>query len=69
MASAIVALPLTLSLLFAVAWTVVAVRVYHADVQTSVQTGFTIGSYVVTAGALLIALVAFLDTRYEKVKD
>jgi hypothetical protein len=83
-ASIIVLLPVVLSLCIAITWSVVASVHYKADVQASTQTGFTIGSYVVTAGmcerctskkgswncveltfagALLIALVAFLDTK------
>jgi uncharacterized membrane protein YagU involved in acid resistance len=82
-ASIIVLFPVILSLCIAITWSVVASVYYKADVQASTQTGFTIGSYVVTAGmfeeiahysnrscveltfvgALLIALVAFLDTK------
>jgi len=73
-------------LIFSIAWSIAAVREFGADVQTSAQTGFTIGSYIVTAGmlfhmpisldildrvvdvfrGLLVALVAFVDTRYEE---
>jgi len=67
-AGSIVALPVVLSLLFAIIWPVVAVKVYNADVNASVQTSFGIASYVVTSGALLIALVAFIDTQNEKIK-
>jgi hypothetical protein len=67
-AGVVVAIPLLASLVLGVVWAVVAVAVYHADVNTSVQTGFAIASYVITAGAILIALVAFLDTQNEKVK-
>jgi hypothetical protein len=49
-ASIIVLLPVVLSLCIAITWSVVASVVYKADVQASTQTGFTIGSYVVTAG-------------------
>lgn len=64
----VVGLPLVISLLFCIVWSAVAVAVFGADVNMSTQTGFTIGSYVVTAGALLIALVAFLDTQNAKIK-
>ena len=67
-AGSIVALPVVLSLLFAIIWPVIAVKVYKADVNASVQTSFGIASYVVTSGALLIALVAFLDAQNEKIK-
>lgn len=62
----VVGIPLVTSILIAVIWPVVAVSVFQADVQTSVQTSFTIASYVITAGALLVALVAFLDTQNDK---
>jgi len=57
--SFLILLPTILSIAVAVAWPVVAVFYYGAEVQASVQTSFTIASYVVTAGALLVALVAF----------
>jgi hypothetical protein len=60
-ASVIILTPTILSIAIAVAWPAVAVRVYGEDVQTSVQTGGTVASYVVTAGALLIALVTWYD--------
>ncbi|KAF1831888.1 hypothetical protein BDW02DRAFT_555833 [Decorospora gaudefroyi] len=59
----IVLFPVLLSICVSVTWSIVATTYFKADVQTSTQTGFTIGSYVVTAGALLVALVAFLDTK------
>ncbi|KAL5043249.1 hypothetical protein BDW71DRAFT_188252 [Aspergillus fruticulosus] len=49
-ASMIVLLPIVSSLLLSVIWPIVAVRRFQADAQTSVQTGFTVGSYVVTTG-------------------
>ncbi len=55
-----VVLPFLLSLAVIVVWPVVATQKYRADVQMSLQTAFTVGSYVVTAGALLIALIAFV---------
>jgi hypothetical protein len=48
--SNIIAVPFVGSFLISVIWPIVARRKYHADIQTSIQTGFTIGSYVVTAG-------------------
>ncbi|KAL4910993.1 hypothetical protein BDW74DRAFT_4635 [Aspergillus multicolor] len=68
-ASLVVLLPIVTSFLLSVFWPIVAVTRYQADVQTSVQTGFTVGSYVVTTGALIIALIAFLDTRYSTHKS
>jgi hypothetical protein len=64
----VVGMPLVTSILLAVVWPAVSVAVFHADVQTSVQTSFTIASYVITAGALLVALVAFLDTQNDKIQ-
>jgi hypothetical protein len=49
-ASIIVLFPVVLSLCIAITWSVVASVHYKADVQVSMQTGFTIGSYVITAG-------------------
>lgn len=43
-------LPTVSSIIVAVAWPVVAVLYYHAEAQSSIQTSFTIASYVVTAG-------------------
>ncbi|KAK2613494.1 hypothetical protein N8I77_000406 [Diaporthe amygdali] len=57
----IVGVPVFSGFLCCVIWPIVAVRKYNADVQTSVQTGFAVGSFIVTASALLIALVTFLD--------
>ena len=48
--SNIIAVPFVGSFLISVIWSIIASIKYHADIQTSVQTGFTIGSYVVTAG-------------------
>ncbi|KAL1798215.1 hypothetical protein ACET3X_002252 [Alternaria dauci] len=77
----VILFPIVLSLIISIVWSVVASAKFKADVQTSTQTGFTIGSYVVTAGisprhssgpldewlilagALLVALVAFLDGK------
>lgn len=47
-AAVIVGTPLLISVLCCVVWPAVAVRHYNADVQTSVQTGFSIGSFVIT---------------------
>jgi hypothetical protein len=55
--------PVVLSLVISVLWSIIATTHFKQDAQVSAQTGFTIGGYVVTAGTLLIALVAFLDTR------
>ncbi|KAG7081578.1 pfs domain-containing protein [Colletotrichum scovillei] len=59
--SIVVLLPTIISIATAVAWPIVAVLKYEADVQTSVQTGVTVGSFIVTAGALLIGLVTLFD--------
>ncbi|CAO2652310.1 Nn.00g005930.m01.CDS01 [Neocucurbitaria sp. VM-36] len=64
-ASIIVLIPVFGSLVFSIIWAIVATNYFKADAQASTQTAFTIGSYLVTAGALLIALVAFLDGKYD----
>jgi hypothetical protein len=48
--SVIILLPMILSLACGIAWSVVAVRHYGVDVSNSVQTAFTVASYIVTAG-------------------
>jgi sensor domain CHASE-containing protein len=48
--SVVILFPIVLSLIVSIVWSVVASTTFKADVQTSTQTGFTIGSYVVTAG-------------------
>lgn len=54
------------SLAAAIVWLLVAVPQYKADVQDSVQTGFAVASFIVTASALLLAVVALLDTLKRK---
>lgn len=49
--SAIVIIPVLFSFIISIAWALVASAYYKVDINTSTQTGFTIGSYVVTAGA------------------
>jgi hypothetical protein len=49
-ASYIVLSPTVVSIILAVAWPVVAVRVFEADAQASVQTATSVASYIVTAG-------------------
>jgi hypothetical protein len=68
-ASVLVGLPVVLSLLIGIIWPIVASRVFGADVQLSTQTGFAVATYVITTGAVLIALVAFLDTQDQKIKE
>ena len=51
--SIVILFPIVLSLIISIVWSVVASTKFKADVQTSTQTGFTIGSYVVTAGISL----------------
>ncbi|CAK7237830.1 hypothetical protein SBRCBS47491_010164 [Sporothrix bragantina] len=57
--------PVIASMIVSIAWPAIAVLKYGEDMQTSVQTGFTVGSYVVTAGAVLIALVTFAASVYD----
>lgn len=60
-ASVIILAPTILSIAIAVAWPAVAVRVYGEDVQTSVQTGSTVASYVVTAYATFASNLTVSD--------
>lgn len=53
-AAVIVGTPLLISMLCCVVWPAVAVRHYEADVQTSVQTGFGIGSFVITVSKSIL---------------
>jgi hypothetical protein len=46
----LVLMPVVLSLVMSILWSIIATQRYHQDAQASTQTGFTIGSYVVTAG-------------------
>lgn len=58
--SIIILLPIILSLCVSVTWSIVATLHFKADAQVSTQTGFTIGSYVVTAGKLAQTIIYFL---------
>lgn len=62
-ASLVVLFPIALSLSISIVWSAVAVASFKMDVQASVQTGFTIGSYVVTAGTLEPAQVLSMHKR------
>lgn len=48
--STIILIPVVLSFIVSVLWSVIAAAYFKADVNASTQTAFTIGSYVVTAG-------------------
>lgn len=61
MISNIILLPTFLSIAVMVAWPIVAVLRYGCDVQGSVQTGTAVGSYIITAGALVVGLVTLFD--------
>lgn len=61
MISNIILLPTLLSVAATVAWPIVAVLRYGGEVQTSVQTGTAVGSYIITAGALVVGLVTLFD--------
>ncbi|KND92237.1 hypothetical protein TOPH_02990 [Tolypocladium ophioglossoides CBS 100239] len=52
--ASVILTPTLLSIATCVVWPVVAVLKYEADIQTSVQTGAAVASYVVTAGMVLI---------------
>lgn len=49
-AGTMVMIPMIFSLLISIIWAFVASAYYNTELNTSTQTGFTIGSYVVTAG-------------------
>lgn len=49
-ATLIIIFPTVLSIVVGIAWPALAVRKYRADVQTSIQTGVSVESYIVTAG-------------------
>ncbi|KAH8675141.1 hypothetical protein BGZ61DRAFT_100244 [Ilyonectria robusta] len=70
-ATLIIIFPTVLSIVVGIAWPTRAVLKYGADVQTSVQTGVSVASYIVTAGALLIALATWYDsvTTHEELKE
>lgn len=59
--SMVILIPITVSIATVFTWPMVAVLRYGADVQISVQTGATVGSFIVTSGALLIGLVTLFD--------
>jgi hypothetical protein len=65
-ATVVVSIPLVFSLIIGIVWTTVGVIVYDFDVNESVTAGFTLSVYLLTAGAILIALVAFMDSQNEK---
>lgn len=48
--SLVVILPVAVSFIVSVVWSVVAAVHFKSEAQASVQAGFTIGSYIVTAG-------------------
>lgn len=61
MISNIILVPTLLSIAATIAWPIVAVLRYGSDVQAGVQTGTAVGGYIITAGALLVGLVALFD--------
>lgn len=58
--------PNILGTIVCVIWPAVARWKYGADLQTSVQTGFAVGGYIVTAGAIMVALVTYAGTIHDK---
>ncbi|KAF8534259.1 hypothetical protein BDD12DRAFT_896482 [Trichophaea hybrida] len=62
-ASLMVVLLVAASMAFIITWVSVFIHGGH-DVQATVGTAFTGGGYIVTAGAVFLALVGFLDTKY-----
>lgn len=61
--SVTVAIPPLASLIFGIVWVQVYAHKSNADLQVIVATAFTVSSYIVTAGALTLALIAFLDQK------
>lgn len=61
MISNIILLPTLLSVAATVAWPIVAVLRFGEGVQDSVQTATAVGSYIITAGALVVGLVTLFD--------
>ena len=59
-ASYIILTPTIISILVSIIWPAVAVQKYDADVQTSVQTGMAVASYIVTAGEHVSSLTYYL---------
>ncbi|GAW11882.1 hypothetical protein ANO14919_012350 [Xylariales sp. No.14919] len=59
--SVIILSPTIASITITVAWPVVAVLKYGADLQASVQTATSLASYIVTTGALLVGLVTLFE--------
>jgi hypothetical protein len=55
-ASYLILTPTLISILISIIWPAVAVRVFEADVQTSIQTGTAVASYIITAGNNLPSL-------------
>lgn len=60
-----VILPTIFGSIVCIVWPAVATRSYGADLQSSIQTGFAIGGYIVTAGALVVALVTFATVSFD----
>ncbi|KAL9130929.1 MAG: hypothetical protein Q9175_006901, partial [Cornicularia normoerica] len=61
--SMVVAVPPLASLIFGIVWVRVYAHKGNADLHVIVATAFTVSSYIVTAGALTLALIAFLDQK------
>lgn len=67
--SMVMAAPTLGSVIFAVAWISTFVHKAGVELQSLVATAFTVASYIVTTGALIIAFVAFLDQKKAQNED
>lgn len=67
--SLVLAAPPLGSAIFAVAWISIFVHKEGVELQVLVATAFTVGSYIVTTGALIIAFIAFLDQKKTQNKE
>ncbi|KAH6710487.1 hypothetical protein EV126DRAFT_24940 [Verticillium dahliae] len=59
--SYVVGVPAVISIAIAAIWPMVAVLKFGADVQSSVQTGAAVASFIITTGALVMGLATLLD--------
>ncbi|KAI1326155.1 hypothetical protein F5Y16DRAFT_375913 [Xylariaceae sp. FL0255] len=54
--------PTLASVVLCIVWPIVAVKVFDAEVQDSIETATVVATFIVTAGGLLVALLGFYDT-------
>jgi hypothetical protein len=63
LASVVIITPTVLSVILCIVWPAVAVMKYGADVQTSIQTGTALASYIVTAGQSIQLTIKRIKTN------